>query len=35
MSLMYGHLDRKEDDETEAIRERAEEVRREARNGDL
>lgn len=35
MSLMYGHLDRKDDDEMEVIRERADEVREKARDGEL
>jgi deoxyribodipyrimidine photolyase-related protein len=35
MSLMYSHLDRKDEDEMEEIRERAEEVRRKAREGTL
>lgn len=35
MSLMYGHLDRKEDDELEEIRERAEEVREKTLDGNI
>ena len=35
MSLMYSHLERKDEEEMEEIRERAEEVRRKAREGTL
>ncbi|MDZ7688441.1 MAG: cryptochrome/photolyase family protein [Halobacteriales archaeon] len=35
MSLMYGHLDRKDDDEMDEIRERADEIREKAREGEL
>jgi deoxyribodipyrimidine photolyase-related protein len=35
MGLMYSHVDRKDDEEWAAIRERAEEVRAQARQGEL
>ena len=35
MSLMYGHLDRKDEDEMDSISERAEEVREMAHEGEL